>query len=98
MAARTVLKLTGYLLLIGGITVILFPLFWVNGASHPPGIEIQLFSLFTGVFLGGWITGIGAVLIWKNNKYLTYGLVTSGAGFVIMILMVGTLFITKHYQ
>lgn len=86
------------IVIVGGLIVIALPPLWMLGLSHGPGFWAFLFSLFLGLFIGGWIVGHGANLMFDNRRYLRLGVYSSILGFLGMVLLFGADLLTPSSQ
>ena len=90
--------IVGLIIIVGGLILISLPPLWMLGYSHGPGFWAFLFSLFAGLFIGGWIIGLGANLILDNRRYLRLGMYSSLLGLLGMVLLLGADVLTPSSQ
>lgn len=82
-------RYAAFILLSTGVLVAGFPLWWINGTSHPPEIQGQLLFLSIGLILGGPPAGYGAALLWGTNRHSSYVLLAAGIEYIAIVVISG---------
>lgn len=90
--------IVGIITIVGGLILISLPPLWMLGLSHDPGFWAFLFSFFLGLFVGGWVVGLGANLMLDNRRYLRLGMYSSILGLLGMVLLFGADLLTPSSQ
>ena len=96
--SKVIMGITGLVVIAGGLILMSLPPLWMLGFSHGPGFWAFLFSVFAGLFAGGWIVGLGANLILDNRRYLRLGMYSSILGLLGMVLLLGAAVLTSSSQ
>lgn len=82
-------RYAAFILLSTGVLITVFPLWWIRGTSHPPGVQGQLLFLSGGLILGGPLAGYGATLLWGTNRHSSYVLLAAGIDYTAIVLIYG---------
>ncbi|WP_152416134.1 hypothetical protein [Halococcus hamelinensis] len=75
-----VVKMSGGLVILGGLGLAGLVLLWPASFSHPATVLYWLLTLLVSIFVSGWIIGYGASLVFRRRRYTTYGICISVAG------------------